>query len=624
MRNKKTCYKSIAIILATTILLSTIPASASAQNEPVDNYDPVTGWFILYNPNGNLLTKLNSLLLNNFGSSAISDSNNSHARPYGYTYEEVKKLKIIGTMTEDDFGSAANGMRYASNGIVPCISRMGSLIELDLSRAVIPDNTIPDFAFTAFISLEIIRLPVGIIIPSSNVFKACSSLKTLVCGDFPIVDDALDLSNSGNVIISLATQIEEEVTSGFDINFGSHTGLHNITSIIFPDIPIGITIGDGINPANIENGFGFVKELIFLGNVNAISAGSSSGSGAFNEMVSLEKVVFFQEEAPYIGGNSFSTISETIFTAVAYVPDPKMGGYELDEFTSRFSQVLPLSEYYTPANKNKLQSLLAEAILLDESKFTQESWAELADQLRNAVVYFDHKLSTQAQIDDVVFTLQSAMNLLEHIPIAPNSDKPDRESTEYEDDYYDYYEYLDDWDTPLSSAWRNPFIDVGNDAWYFDFIKYVHMNRLMTGVSSNRFAPSSYLTTAMLVTILARHAGIDTYSGSTWYERGIAWGIDNEITDGTNMVGNVTRQRFVTILYRYAAMLDCDVSVKVDLSKYNDVDDIASWAFDAMSWAVAVGLVNGRTDATIAPLGYATRAETATLLQRFAVLVETQ
>ena len=165
-------------------------------------------------------------------------------------------------------------------------------------------------------------------------------------------------------------------------------------------------------------------------------------------------------------------------------------------------------------------------------------------------------------------------------------------------------------------------LPVGNDAWYFDSVKYVYMNGLMTGVSSNIFAPSSNLTTAMLMTILARHAGIDTYNGSTWYEKGMAWGIDNEITDGTNIVGNVTRQRFVTILYRYAVMLNYDVSTQADLSQYKDAGDIASWAFDAMSWAVAVGLVNGRTDATIAPLGYTTRAEAATLLQRFAILVE--
>ena len=67
MQNKKTCYKSIAIILATTILLSIIPQSASALNEPADKYDPVTGWYTLYNPNGSLLTKLNTLLFDNFG-----------------------------------------------------------------------------------------------------------------------------------------------------------------------------------------------------------------------------------------------------------------------------------------------------------------------------------------------------------------------------------------------------------------------------------------------------------------------------------------------------------------------------------------------------------------------------
>ena len=174
-------------------------------------------------------------------------------------------------------------------------------------------------------------------------------------------------------------------------------------------------------------------------------------------------------------------------------------------------------------------------------------------------------------------------------------------------------------ETPLVPiVWTNQFIDIAEDSWYFEAVKYAFENGLMRGVSDTGFAPGANLTRAQLVTILARSAGVNTDGGSTWYEAAVAWGMEKGITDGTNPGGEVTREQFVTMLFRYAnEILGIDTSMRADLSRFVDMDDVSDWAKEAMSWAVSEGLVKGRTDVTLAPDGTATRAEAAMLMMRF-------
>ena len=53
------------------------------------------------------------------------------------------------------------------------------------------------------------------------------------------------------------------------------------------------------------------------------------------------------------------------------------------------------------------------------------------------------------------------------------------------------------------------------------------------------------------------------------------------------------------------------------INEFADADKIGDWAMDAMSWAVATGLLNGRGANMLQPTGTATRAEVATILMRF-------
>jgi hypothetical protein len=169
----------------------------------------------------------------------------------------------------------------------------------------------------------------------------------------------------------------------------------------------------------------------------------------------------------------------------------------------------------------------------------------------------------------------------------------------------------------LISEWLSPFNDIAKGEWYYKAARYAYSNGLINGTTDTTFAPQTVLTRGMLITILARDAGIDTDGGDTWYSKAREWGMSIDLTDGTNMNGNVTREQFATLLFRYAKLQGKNTSEASDYSAYTDAESVSDWAQEAMAWAVANGLITGRTATTLTPKGTATRAEAATLLQRY-------
>lgn len=161
------------------------------------------------------------------------------------------------------------------------------------------------------------------------------------------------------------------------------------------------------------------------------------------------------------------------------------------------------------------------------------------------------------------------------------------------------------------------FIDVADDAWYADAVDYVSSKGIMMGTAEQIFSPNVELSRAMLVTILARIDGKNTAGGDTWYAKGREWAMENGISDGTNMMADITREQVVAMLFRYAQKLGLDTTVRADLSNYEDADQVSDWAVEAMRWAVGAGLVQGTSNTTISPKGTATRAQAATFIMRF-------
>ena len=150
----------------------------------------------------------------------------------------------------------------------------------------------------------------------------------------------------------------------------------------------------------------------------------------------------------------------------------------------------------------------------------------------------------------------------------------------------------------------------------------------MDGVGTGLFAPNATTSRAMIVTILWRMQGspeVDTTETFTdvypdaWYAKAIAWAVAEGVADGygEGLFGPndaITREQLAAMLWRYAARPESEGG----LSAFADGAEVSVWAQQAMSWAVSLGLINGVDSDRLDPKGQATRAQTATILMRFA------
>lgn len=193
-----------------------------------------------------------------------------------------------------------------------------------------------------------------------------------------------------------------------------------------------------------------------------------------------------------------------------------------------------------------------------------------------------------------------------------------------------YVEFMDKDDIRLTEL---PFRDVSKRDWYYDDVVYVYRKGYMDGMSSTRFGGELNTTRGQIVTILWRLTGepratkrnpFNDVSSSQYYYDAISWAYDAGVVDGFDAHTfkpdqNVTREQLAAILYRYAEYMNLSTSGSAYLAKYRDADKIANWAYDAMAWANYHGLINGTSATRIDPKGYATRAQIAAILHRFAV-----
>ncbi len=164
------------------------------------------------------------------------------------------------------------------------------------------------------------------------------------------------------------------------------------------------------------------------------------------------------------------------------------------------------------------------------------------------------------------------------------------------------------------------FSDVDQRDWFAQSVQYICEKGLMNGTSSSTFSPNANTTRGMIVTILARLEGVNTNTGSSWYEAGRQWAMENGISDGTDMTGEITHEQLAAMLYRYAQSKGWSTSARISLSSFSDASSVSGWAQEAMQWAVAMGLIQG-SDGQLAPAAPATRAQVAAILQRFIVNV---
>ena len=146
-----------------------------------------------------------------------------------------------------------------------------------------------------------------------------------------------------------------------------------------------------------------------------------------------------------------------------------------------------------------------------------------------------------------------------------------------------------------------------------DAIAFAASRELFNGTGENAFDPAGDMTRAMILTVLARYDGQDTTGGSSWYEQGAQWAVENGVSDGTSLNSTVSREQLVTMLWRYAG----SPAAETGLDSYADSAAVSDWSEQAMAWAVENGLITGTGAGALNPQGTATRAEVAAILARF-------
>ena len=177
-----------------------------------------------------------------------------------------------------------------------------------------------------------------------------------------------------------------------------------------------------------------------------------------------------------------------------------------------------------------------------------------------------------------------------------------------------------------SSSQLHPYTDVHGS--YHEYVGYVYTNGIMTEKNPEEptvFSPNSALTRAEVVSALYNAEKITAYQGrsvfsdvapSDWCCASVQWAADEGIVfgygDGTFVPGRaITRQELAVVLYRYTSLRQdaSHTAHRTDLSGYTDAADIADWSSEAMSWAVAIGVLEETHTGYLQPNAYATRAQ---------------
>ena len=182
--------------------------------------------------------------------------------------------------------------------------------------------------------------------------------------------------------------------------------------------------------------------------------------------------------------------------------------------------------------------------------------------------------------------------------------------------------------------WNDPFRDVRASDWFYSGVKFAYQHGLFQGTAADMFSPDEPMTRAMLVTVLWRMDGKPAAAGGSsftdvprgqWYTEAVAWAAENGVVNGVGggkfePDGNVTREQIATILYRYAGLRGVPTGGRADLGSFPDGGAVSGWAYDALSWANAAGLIAGTREGGVdylAPQQNATRAQVAVILMRY-------
>ncbi len=176
------------------------------------------------------------------------------------------------------------------------------------------------------------------------------------------------------------------------------------------------------------------------------------------------------------------------------------------------------------------------------------------------------------------------------------------------------------------------FDDVKSTDWFVKSVQYVYDHGIMAGTNGGKsFSPNGKLTREQFTQVLYAYEGkpeVTKMSGfsdvdpKAWYAKSVYWAKEKGITggkpDGTFGVNeNISRQDLAVMLYTYAKIKNYDLTKNdTALDNFDDKGKVSNYAKDAMKWAVTQGVISGKGNGKVDPIGNATRAECATMIMK--------
>ena len=171
---------------------------------------------------------------------------------------------------------------------------------------------------------------------------------------------------------------------------------------------------------------------------------------------------------------------------------------------------------------------------------------------------------------------------------------------------------------------NNPFVDVKNEDYFIDPVLWAVEQGITSGVGADRFAPNNSCTRAQVVTMLWRAVGspestienpfVDVAENAFYYDA-VLWAFENGITAGISADhfdpnGVCTRAQVVTFLWR--TVVSPASSAEVSFS------DVAADAYyyEPVAWAVEYGITAGTGNGLFGVNDVCTRAQVVTFLYR--------
>ena len=181
------------------------------------------------------------------------------------------------------------------------------------------------------------------------------------------------------------------------------------------------------------------------------------------------------------------------------------------------------------------------------------------------------------------------------------------------------------------------FEDVAEAApWAEEAIQKMAGLELVNGTGGNKYSPVAPMTRGSLATVLHRLSQGKTDYETTfkdvaqgkYYTEGVAWAAKAKVVTGytTDIFAPddvITREQLAVMLARYAKLIGMDTKADSKaLDQFADGENTGSWAADGVAWCVENGILKGKGQNDLDPTANVTRAEVAVMLDRFIALIQ--